>query len=204
MSTFHAERGPYKGPAPFDRDDDGIFFGREAEANDIASLVVAARAVLIYSPSGAGKTSLLNAKVIPALQRKGFLVMPPARVRGSFPPSLKPRQVWNHYLFHTLTALSIASADIWSAKPRTLAKMSLVDFLKEQPGTKDKEGYAKPRLIIFDQFEEIFTYSTGRDEDRDVFFKELGKALGVDTGEANKTGPVPYPLRVLFAMRQED
>jgi len=71
---------PYVGPRPFERTDQSIFFGRNREANDLLSLIIAHPVVLLYAQSGAGKTSLLNAKLIPMLEEKRFEVLPIARV----------------------------------------------------------------------------------------------------------------------------
>ena len=74
---------PYVGPRPFERDEAGLFFGRLGETRLLVSMVLASRVVLLYALSGAGKTSLLNAAVVPSLEREDFFeVLPPARVRG--------------------------------------------------------------------------------------------------------------------------
>lgn len=57
---------PYVGPRPFGERDQNNFFGRDDEARQLTGLIIAHRAVLLYAQSGAGKTSLLHAKVIPA------------------------------------------------------------------------------------------------------------------------------------------
>jgi len=72
---------PFVGPRPFKPEDAPLFFGRTDEADELLSLVVAEREVLLYSQSGAGKTSLLNAGLRPLLEKEGFEVLPVARVR---------------------------------------------------------------------------------------------------------------------------
>ena len=71
---------PYVGPRPYERDDRQDFYGRNREARELRALIVAEREVLFYAQSGAGKTSLLNAMVIPALEEKGFHILPMVRV----------------------------------------------------------------------------------------------------------------------------
>src|SRR5258708_2516971 len=63
-----ADQKPYVGPRPFGRDEKDIFFGRDSEARDLCSLVVAPPLVLLHAASGAGKSSLLNAVLIPMLR----------------------------------------------------------------------------------------------------------------------------------------
>lgn len=73
----------YVGPRPFEQEDKFIFFGRDREARDLLSIVIAHNLVLVYAQSGAGKTSLLNAGLIPLLEENQFEVFPVARVKGT-------------------------------------------------------------------------------------------------------------------------
>src|SRR5215831_4958101 len=93
---------PYVGPRPFKREDAPFFFGREREGNDLLSLVISHSEVLLYAQSGAGKTSLINAKLMSVLELgEGFEVLPVARMQG--PPSTLPEsQIANIYVFNTL------------------------------------------------------------------------------------------------------
>jgi putative ribosome biogenesis GTPase RsgA len=59
------KNSPYVGPRPYERGDRHTFYGREREARDLLALILAEPIVLFYAASGAGKTSLLNAKIIP-------------------------------------------------------------------------------------------------------------------------------------------
>ena len=95
---------PYVGPRPFEERHQRRFFGRDWEADELVSLVVAHPAVLLYAQSGAGKTSLLNAKLIPLLRdEEGLQVMPVARVWGEVPEEVQPEQIENLFVFNTLS-----------------------------------------------------------------------------------------------------
>ena len=59
---------PYGGPRTFSQVEANRFFGREREASELLSLVISQRLVLFYAQSGAGKSSLLNARLIPMLR----------------------------------------------------------------------------------------------------------------------------------------
>jgi hypothetical protein len=89
---------PYIGPRPYGRGE-GNFFGREREGKELAWLILAEQAVLFYAQSGAGKTSLLNARVIPILEKKGVLVLPVARVGSGLPALIESGQVENIFVF---------------------------------------------------------------------------------------------------------
>lgn len=65
---------PFIGPRPFTEADAGIFFGRKNEIVALAAEVVSAQIVLLYAPSGSGKSSLISAGLVPAMRKKGFQV----------------------------------------------------------------------------------------------------------------------------------
>jgi tetratricopeptide (TPR) repeat protein len=178
---------PFVGPRPFKREDAALFFGRTDEADELLSLVVAEREVLLYAQSGAGKTSLLNAGLTPLLEKEGFEVLPVARVRYEAREEIETRQIANVYVFNVVAG--------WSALMHhvsNLDSMTLADFLDQLPPQLDKEGLPRPRLLIFDQFEELFTFYPERASDRQGFFEQVRDALG-----KNRL------LRVIFAMREE-
>ena len=178
---------PYVGPRPFESDDRDIFFGREREADDLLSLIIAHDVVLIYAQSGAGKTSLLNARLIPELQEEGFEVLN-ARVRGGIiPENVAFEEIQNIYVFNTAMSWSEAKSDA----PR-LAHMPLKDHLKERAHVIDEDGLLLPRVIIFDQFEEIVTFYPERWADRKKFFEQIRDVLEEDD-----------LLRVVFIMRED-
>jgi len=79
-------QNPYVGPRSFEEEDRPNFFGRDEEGRQLASLVVSHRVVLLYAPSGAGKTSLLKAGVIPNLKEgRSWRFCPTPGLAGSAP-----------------------------------------------------------------------------------------------------------------------
>jgi predicted GTPase len=77
-----ALENPYVGPRPFKTSESRRFFGRELEARELIALVSSERLVLFYAQSGAGKSSLINARVLPAMAERGFAILPVGRVSG--------------------------------------------------------------------------------------------------------------------------
>lgn len=63
---------PYRGILPFRYADRDRFFGWEREIKDLTAKILLYRLVVVFGESGAGKSSLLNAGIIPALQREEF------------------------------------------------------------------------------------------------------------------------------------
>jgi hypothetical protein len=60
-----------------------------------------------------------------------------------------------------------------------LANMRLADFLETTSRHPSREG-AAPRIAVFDQFEELFTFYPERWSDREDFFDQVGEALEAD------------------------
>jgi phospholipase C len=174
-------QNPYLGPRPFIEEDRFRFFGRKREAAELCSLVVAHRTVLLYSQSGAGKTSLLNAGVVPQLQARGFDVLPTARVSGAADESIESG-IENIFVFNCKR--------FWG--DGTAANATLSAVLASRPREVSTSGELSPRIIVFDQFEELFTAYPDRWAERAKFFQQLDDAMTDDRS-----------LRVLFAMREE-
>src|SRR5579883_1478797 len=171
---------PYVGPQPFTQDKANKLFGRQHDANEILKLIASNRFVLIYAPSGAGKSSLLNTLVYESLVAKGLEVLLGARVGGALPEGVKAALIRNIFTFSVVYGLG------GTAVPNL--QCNLTDTLQMRHVRAGVRG----RVIIFDQFEELFTQHTERFEDRKGFFTDVVDAMNADPD-----------LRVVFAMRQE-
>ncbi len=167
------KNNPYVGPRPFERQDRSYFYGRNREARDLLSLIMAERLVLFYAPSGAGKSSLLNAQIIPDLEEKeGFHVLPVTRVGSDLPPGLDPQAVENAFVFSVL--MGLAGDDL---SPPELTGHTLLSFLgRHRPEEADALEY-RPPILVIDQFEEILTRHRDRISDVADFFRQLAEAL---------------------------
>jgi hypothetical protein len=183
------KREPYIGPRPFKKDDGELFFGRDQEADELVSLITAHPVVLLYAQSGSGKSSLLNARVIPKLESddEGFEVLGPLRVQGQIPANFVVDKDSNIYILNALLSYD------QNADPSRLSRLTLSDYLQQRPPRVNKFNEPSPRVIIFDQFEEIFTAYTERWEQRMAFFEQVRNAIEGDR----------VPLRVVFAMRED-
>ena len=182
---------PFVGPRPFETEDRDRFFGRTRELEELFSLIIAHRAILVYAQSGAGKTSLLKAGVIPRLVEQAYKVLPPARVHGVLPADLPAEKVANIFVFH---ALQHWTADLCHGpSAEECAQTTLAEFLKTLvPPCRPDEESAAPMVIVFDQFEEFFTANSHRWQERGPFFKQLSQAQE----------EIPT-LKVVFVMREE-
>lgn len=180
-------RSPYVGPRPFNREDQAVFFGRSVEIDKLAALVSAYATVLLFSQSGAGKTSLINAGLLPLLEkRRDIQILAPARV-GVKSVNIDTTAVDNIYTFNV-----ISKWDGEATPVERLARMTLPEYLRSMPRPLDEFEVPVNRLVIIDQFEELFTTFPDRWEDRAVFFDQLRRALNEDR-----------QLSILFAMRED-
>lgn len=189
----HSE--PYVGPRPFEENDRDVFFGRDQEANELVSLITAHPIVLLYAQSGAGKTSLVKAALIPLLvNEEKFDVLPPMRVREQAATVAAPEKIDNIYMFNALMSATHSKDDQPGRDDdrSRLARMSLSDFLGQRKQLAGDAALFRPTVAVFDQFEELFTLYPERWEERQRFFEQIRDALAEDS-----------LLRVLFSMRED-
>jgi len=66
---------PFKGLQPYLKDDEARLFGRDRDLILIKTRVLSARTTLVFAGSGVGKTSFLNAKVIPQLEKQHCVIL---------------------------------------------------------------------------------------------------------------------------------
>ena len=89
--------------------------------------------MLFYAQSGAGKTSLISARLIPDLEQEGFKVLPVARVGVE---EAETPDVDNIYVFNALRYLSAGEGDDIAR----LAVVSLPELLAEDAAPPGRVG----------------------------------------------------------------
>ncbi len=182
--TRNPRPNPYVGPRSIDFGEP--LYGRDAETRDLVSLLVAERIVLLHSPSGAGKTSLIQAALVPRMAQRKFFVRPVARVNRA-PEQPRAAPGFNRYVFSLLSSFESAFPEAEQIPEPELASLSLADYLARRP----KPPGASFELFIFDQFEEVITLNPADQDSKTEFFAQLGKLLADDTRWA------------LFAIRED-
>ncbi|HZI20626.1 MAG TPA: HEAT repeat domain-containing protein [Pyrinomonadaceae bacterium] len=171
---------PYAGPQPFTPAMTDRFFGRRQDIVEMLRLLRESRLVVVYATSGAGKSSLLNTRIRQSLDRQRFEVLIDARVGGTLPEEMDTSEIRNIFTYSAIYSLS------QQARPSPLCRLD--DYLRTLPREPETQG----RVLILDQFEEMFTQYPMRHEDRAGFFKDLIAAMNDDP-----------TLRVILAMRKE-
>src|SRR5262245_52986243 len=150
--TPQTRPNPYVGPRAFQYGEP--LHGRDREVVELLDLLIAERIVLLYSPSGAGKTSLIQAALIPELEKEGFRVLRVMRVNSEPSLALDTSPMANRYILSLLLSLEEALSEGQLIPLAELAGMELADYLDRRQGVS---GESDPEVLIFDQFEEILT-----------------------------------------------
>ncbi|HKV35128.1 MAG TPA: winged helix-turn-helix domain-containing protein [Pyrinomonadaceae bacterium] len=176
-------KAPWIGPEAYTLDRAADFFGRDKEITELVDLLSPAtnpekRVVLLYSPSGAGKSSLINAGLRHAfLERNDFELLPTVRIGDSPARDLISEQ--NPFTYAVITSTTRNDSAEGLEKPVTLS-----DYLSARTNRKPNT------ILIIDQAEELILADQG--PQIKPFFIEICDALLNDPG-----------LRVLFAFREE-
>ncbi|MEZ4661350.1 MAG: hypothetical protein R2911_27690 [Caldilineaceae bacterium] len=159
---------PYVGPQTFSLAQSHLYFGREREARDLLSLVIANRVVLFFAQSGAGKSSLINTRLIPGLEARGFEVLPVARVGGLEPASgIEPRNIFAH------TVMTYLDGD--ERLQATFAQQRLPDLLPALTPATNAQGHTHWRYVID---EEAAEGSAGATDDAPAALESADTASG--------------------------
>jgi WD40 repeat protein len=139
---------PYRGLLPYDKAHEMVFYGRDRLTAAVAGRLAQAGMVMLTGASGAGKTSLLQAGLVPALARGVQVPGSSSWARISMTAGTRP-----------LTELSARLAQLGDRDPAVIRKgladapdeahLLLSDIVRER-------AQASRLILIIDQFEEIF------------------------------------------------
>jgi energy-coupling factor transporter ATP-binding protein EcfA2 len=142
-------RAPYAGLTAFQPDDSPWFFGRERLVDDLETRVAEQRFVAVFGASGAGKSSVLRAGLLPRLRAAGHTVF-------LFTPGPHPVEEAAILLAapaHTTPGRLHAE---FTADPHNLHRTLRRITAERGPGAET--------VLIVDQFEELFTVCHGQEE----------------------------------------
>ena len=166
---------PYLGLRAFREEDAAFFFGREAVTERLIGAVERTPFQAVVGPSGSGKSSVVQAGLIPAL-RKGAVTGSGTWEFAVFRPGKNPLK--------QLAAPLVSLLEPEMDEVTRLAKVGeLADYLKEsRVSLADATGRilrkqpgAERLVLVADQFEELFTYKESEPE-REIFLSYLLEA----------------------------
>lgn len=190
---------PYLGLSAFQPDDAQYFFGRERLTREVlrrlADRLPDQGLLVVVGPSGSGKSSLLRAGLIPALNR------------GE--PPLALSRTWRVLIFtpgtHPLDQLAGALARAEDVDPAQIraelaanpshARAVLRRLLQVHARGQDISGARI--VVVVDQFEELFT-ACGNETEREAFVDALCAACGRTEDDKEPPALVLLGLRADF------
>lgn len=142
-------RHRYPGARPFETGEEAMFFGREQDVEKLQAQLRLNQLLVLYAKSGLGKSSLLNAGLLPQLEQDdGF---------RSFSVRFQAYQPTQDDVVLPLDRTSVVLHSVSPLLDRIADEQpkSLWYLLKSwQLSTEGKGG----TVLVFDQFEELFTY----------------------------------------------
>src|SRR5258706_9748595 len=151
------DRNPWLGLASFTEETRAYFHGREDEVAELARRVQRKLLTVLFGQSGLGKTSILHAGLVPRLRSQGYCPIYLRIDYGRDAP--EPAE----QLKQAITSAARAAGE-WTRSGVAVAGESLWEFLHHRDDVlRDNSGATLTPLLIFDQFEEIFTLAQSDD-----------------------------------------
>ncbi|MBS0374812.1 MAG: hypothetical protein JSR73_09510 [Proteobacteria bacterium] len=205
-------RNPWLGLASFTEETRGFFYGRDEEVAELARRVQRKLLTVLFGQSGLGKTSILRAGLVPRLRGQGYC---PVYVRIDYSREApEPAE----QIKRAIASTARRSGE-WTQVGVAVAGESLWEFLHHRDDVlRDEQGQTLIPLLIFDQFEEIFTLAQTDDfgraraarfiadladlvENRPP--KEFEARLEADDAAAERFDFARSDYRVLIALRED-
>ena len=141
-----------------------IIYGRNEEIEDLSQRVLNDFDTIVYGKSGIGKTSIINAGVLPIVRKNGFV---PIVLRLDHSNKKK-------YISQIKEAIGKDVEIIETASAKNVDKELLWEFFHRHKFLVD--GERVKLMLVFDQFEEMFTLQQTAII-RNEFFKEFADVL---------------------------
>lgn len=201
-------QSPWLGLASYSEETRAFFYGRDEETAELVRRVQRKLLTVLFGQSGLGKTSLLRAGLVPNLRPDGYC---PIYVRIDYSgrglsPAAQVKQA---------TEKAIAAVGEWTQPGVAQPGESLWEFFHHREDVVlDPNGRALTLLLIFDQFEEVFTLAQTDDAGRaraQEFLEQLADlvenrppvALEDDEAAVDRYDFARADYRVLIALRED-
>ncbi len=207
---------PYRGLRAFEEQDAPFFFGREAATRDVlkrmSSCVDGTGLLVVSGVSGAGKSSLLRAGVLPQIRGVGLAAAPEAARWPALllPPGPAPLDVLAIQVAHLAGVEAAAVRRGLDEDPARFALTSRQAALAQQGGPPGEPGSSPPGpvrgqrlLLVVDQFEQVFTQCPD-EKQRQAFITALCAAAARGGLEQGPAALIVLGVRADFEARCAD
>lgn len=145
------DRNPWLGLASFTEETRQYFFGRDEEVTELARRVQRKLLTVLFGQSGLGKTSILRAGLVPRLRGQGYC---PIYVRIDY--SREAPEPADQ--IKAAIKVNARRSGEWTQAGVAVEGESLWEYMHHRDDVlRDQSGATLIPLLIFDQFEEIFT-----------------------------------------------
>lgn len=159
------QNNPWLGLASYQVQDADLFFGREKEMSVLCDIIKQNYSTVIYGKSGMGKTSLINAGLIPQLMADGFL-----------PVSIKLEHNGKRSYADQIIGAVVAKLDEQGCEMESVQQLDAIlpDECKLWAFFHtnifwSKDNHRVVPVVFIDQFEEIFTICEDKAVVQDFF-----------------------------------
>lgn len=147
------QRNRYPGVKPFTSEERELFFGREKDIKDLYSLLFIKQTVVLYAKSGYGKSSLLNAGIIPKFQEEAEWSCFSVRFNNFSEREAKENvSPVENVKLRLKQDLDIEATELLDKVIEN--EDSFWYWVKARQAASGKSRF----ILFFDQFEELFTY----------------------------------------------
>jgi hypothetical protein len=148
---------PWPGLAPYDEASSDFFRGRSREAIELLRMIRLAPLTALYGESGLGKTSLLQAGLFPLLRQQHYL---PVHLHIDFSDKAKDSPL-DQVAQRLAEELALAEAEC----PQRGGDEGLWEYLhREGMEIWSNDNFLLIPVLVFDQFEELFSGAVGDTE----------------------------------------
>jgi hypothetical protein len=154
-------QNPWPGLFWYTEEQANLFFGREAETQELLRLIQRETLTVLFGRSGLGKTSLLRAGVFPRLRQDGYF---PVVLRLDY--SAQAASPVEQVKALTEAAARAGGIDIESP-PDSTQTATLWEYFHHVHFWGPRNDRLAP-VLVFDQFEEIFTTGNGRRDESEI------------------------------------
>lgn len=179
---------PYKGLSPFQQQDAALFSGREALVQKALEHLEDSCVLFIIGPSGSGKSSLVNAGLIPAL-REGALSGSKEWRFVNIRPGVHPLDTLAAKLAQFLKGDSFDPHTTTELRLRLEHNENELFHIADEMGIRKKGSHL---VLVIDPLEEIWSLAEAPEE-RQTFLRQLIRAA---------TAP-DTPYTVIFVLRSD-